>query len=121
MIKFLEGQTYYALADRKYYSDIHAVGRYNSIILQRIDECPVGPAVARVTLQTADDPTLADWLEVPGDIAVDEITYLTTFGQHLRVAVEMQPSASSWADATSYFVDDYVATGVIWTCISAER
>jgi hypothetical protein len=117
MIKFLEGRTYYGLAGNTDYSDVHEVGPYNAIILQRIDEWPVGPTVAVVELQTADDPTLETWITV-GDIPPGEVSLRSNFGRHLRVAVDIQTSASTWEEFTEYVLDQYVsANGVIWICI----
>ena len=64
MITFLEDQTYYAPPNTSYPTGPFESGPYNKIILQRIDECPVGPVFAEVSLETSNNPAATDWILV---------------------------------------------------------
>jgi Carbohydrate-binding module family 5/12 len=120
MIKFLEGQTYYAVPYSPYYSGVFEAGPYNKIILQRVDECPVGPVDADVWLQTADHADSEDWINV-GDGVPGGVSTRSGLAQFVRVQVIMHATADAWADTTVYAVGERAAVGeMVWECTQAH-
>ncbi len=119
MLTFLEGETYYAPPNTSYPTRHFESGPYNKIILQRVDECLVGPVTAEVTLETSNDPAAPNWILVQ-----DVPTGLSEgFGlaKFIRVGVQIMTTVGGWADATAYSLDDLVLTGNnIWACILAH-
>jgi len=120
MITFLEGQTYYATPDNVYYSRPFETGPYNKIVMQRIDECPVGPVSAELTLETANNPAAASWVAL-GEGIPSGISTRTSLARFVRVALDIQATASPWQDGFYYDVDVLASSNSkVWTCSVAH-